>query len=246
MERAGCSPPSIRLHPFLAPKGTDLTEAVAHQTYLSLLPHSKPCVCHHLHFIAFTSLYNGQCFVTRWYTISLLSYLLTYLLTYSLTPSMEQSHTWEANRLSTGQEISRFYKNQRFITALTGIFLYRGSSIKSMTPSQFIRTHFNIILLPRPRSCKWYLSLRFPYQKSVCTSPRPHTSYIPRLSHSSPFDHPNNIWWSVRWLSSLLCSFLHTPLISSLLVLSSKTLSLRSSLSVSDKVTYPHKKQATL
>ena len=101
MERAGCSPPTIRLHPFLAPRGTDLTQAVAHQTYPSLLPHSKSCVCHRRHLIVFTSLHDVQCFVKKLQTISLLVYLLIYLLTHST----EQSHTIEANRFSTSQEI---------------------------------------------------------------------------------------------------------------------------------------------
>jgi hypothetical protein len=39
-----------------------------------------------------------------------------------------------------------------------------------------------------------------------------------RLSHSSWFDHPNNILWRVPSWSSLLCSFLHSPVTSSLLV----------------------------
>jgi hypothetical protein len=31
--------------------------------------------------------------------------------------------------------------------------------------------------------------------KPVYTSSLPHTCYMPRTSHSSRFDHPNNVWW---------------------------------------------------
>ena len=42
---------------------------------------------------------------------------------------------------------------------------------------------------------KWALSPRTPPPK-VRTSPLTHTYYIPRPSHSSRFDHPNNILWA--------------------------------------------------
>ena len=46
-------------------------------------------------------------------------------------------------------------------------------------PFHFLKIHFNIILLSRPRSSKWFLSLRFPHQNPVHTSPLPHMCYIP-------------------------------------------------------------------
>jgi hypothetical protein len=49
--------------------------------------------------------FTGSIFTpTAWETLST-QLLLTYLLTYLLTPSMEQSPSWEANRLSASQEI---------------------------------------------------------------------------------------------------------------------------------------------
>ena len=66
-------------------------------------------------------------------------------------------------------------------------------------------------------------------------------------SPSSRFSHPN-IGEQYRSLSSSLCSFLHSPVTSSLLgpnilpnTLFSNTLSLRSSLNVSDQVSHPYK-----
>ena len=41
------------------------------------------------------------------------TYLFTYLLTYPLTYSTEQSHSWEANRFSVGQEIPRILWNPK-------------------------------------------------------------------------------------------------------------------------------------
>jgi hypothetical protein len=37
-------------------------------------------------------------------------------------------------------------------------------------------------------------SFGFPHQNLVCTSPFSHTCYMPRPSHYSRFDDPNNIW----------------------------------------------------
>ena len=59
--------------------------------------------------------------------------------------------------------------------------------------SHFLKFHLNIILLSKPGTSKWFLSLRVPHQNPVYTFPLPHTSYIPRQSHSSRFDHPNNM-----------------------------------------------------
>jgi hypothetical protein len=49
-----------------------------------------------------------------------------------------------------------------------------------------------------PGYSKWSPSLRSPHHKPVYISPLPNTCYMPRLSHSSRFDHPNNIWWGVQ------------------------------------------------
>ena len=101
---------------------------------------------------------------------------------------------WSRVRLEklTGTQIVMkflaFYGTRRFMTALS-----RAGSVQSMAPSHFLKIHFNIIVVSTPGSSKWSLSLRFPHQNHVFTSPLPHTCYMPRSSHSFPFDHPNNI-----------------------------------------------------
>jgi hypothetical protein len=48
------------------------------------------------------------------------------------------------------------------------------------------------------------LFLRSPHQNPVCHYPLPHTCYVPRPSHSSWYDHPNNICWGVQIIKLLI------------------------------------------
>ena len=61
------------------------------------------------------------------------------------------------------------------------------------TPSHFLKIHLNIILPSTSWSPQWSLSLRFPHQNLVHTSPLLHTYHMTRPSHSSRFYHPKNI-----------------------------------------------------
>jgi len=60
-------------------------------------------------------------------------------------------------------------------------------------PSYFLKIRLNIILLSTSGSPHWSLSLRFPHQNPVHSSPLPHMRHMPRPFHSSRFYHPHNI-----------------------------------------------------
>ena len=77
--------------------------------------------------------------------------------------------------------------------------------------SDFLKICLNVILPSTPQSSKWFLSLRFPQQNSLYASPLPHTYYMPRPSHSSRFDHPNNIGWGVQFVNLLIMQLSPLP-----------------------------------
>jgi len=119
----------------------------------------------------------------------------------------------------------------------------------SRIPNKF-KVHFNIILLPTPRSSKRTLSLRFPLQNLVRTSPVPHTCRTSHPFHSSVFQHPNNIWWGVQIMKFLVLQPRPVPVTSSLVgpnillgTLFSNTLILCSSLSVKYQVSHPRTRE---
>ena len=121
-------------------------------------------------------------------------------------------------------------------------------SIPCPTTPLFEDPSFNIILPSMPGSPKWSLTLRYPHQNPVYASPLPHMCYTPRPSHFLDFITRTIFDEQYRLLSSSLCSFLYSPVTSSLLgpniplsTLFSNTLSLRFSLNVSDQVSHPYK-----
>ena len=112
----------------------------------------------------------------------------------------------------------------------------------------FVKIHLNIILPSTSWSPEWSLSLRFPHQNLVHTSPSLQTYHMPRQSIILNFITRTILGEEYRSLSSSLCNFLHSPVTPSLLgpnillnTLFSNTLSLCSSLNVSDQVSHPYK-----
>jgi hypothetical protein len=68
-----------------------------------------------------------------------------------------------------------------------------------------------LILLFTLRSAKLYLSLRFPHQNPVCTSPLPHSCHMLRPSDSSLFGRWN-ICWAVQIVKLLIMPSPAAPL----------------------------------
>ena len=135
---------------------------------------------------------------------SVLIYLLTYLLTYS----MEQSRSWEPNRLAASQENPRILWNPkvhyRIHRCPSPVSIMSQLDPLHSPISHFVKIHRNVILPSTLGSPQWSLSLRFPHQNPVHASPLPHTRYMSHQSHSSRFDHPNNIGWAVQIIKLLI------------------------------------------
>ena len=63
---------------------------------------------------------------------------------------------------------------------------------------------FNITLPSTSGSSKWAHSHRIFHLSRVYTFPLAHTCYIPCISHSSWFHHPDNIWWGIQIFVEIL------------------------------------------
>jgi hypothetical protein len=96
-----------------------------------------------------------------------------------------------------------FYESWNFITAFTRACHLSSSSDRSgqALPSYLLKIH---MFSSMPRFPKWSFTFVFPYQNSVCISPRP------APPHSASFHHANNIYEECRLWSSSPCSLLHS------------------------------------
>jgi len=126
--------------------------------------------------------------------------LTTYLLTYLLTHSIEQGPSWENNQLSANQEIPCIYWNPKFHYRIhkcpPPVPLIQIDPVHAPT-FYFLRS----ILILSSHLRLGLPSGLFPSgftTKTLYTSSLHHTCYMPRRSHSSRFDHPNNVWWRVQ------------------------------------------------
>jgi len=114
---------------------------------------------------------------------------------------MEQSLFWKANRSSVSSENPPIYQNRGFITPFTTfrhLSLFWVRLIQSVPTLLFLKIHFNVIFPSVFRSSKFSLTFKFPHHKRVRISPLSNTCQMPRTSHSSWFDHPNNFSWTVQ------------------------------------------------
>jgi len=126
------------------------------------------------------------------------SYFLWQLI---VTNSNEQISPWEANRFSASQEIPRILRNPkahyRNHMSPPPVSIPSQINLAHTFPTHFLKLHF-IIILPFILRFPSGISLTFHHQNPVCASPLPPTCYMPRLPHSSWFNHPKNIWWGLH------------------------------------------------
>jgi len=166
---------------------------------------------------------------------------------------MEQSPSWEANRFSATQEIPHIWWNPnvhyRIHKCPTPVPIMSQLDPVHVTISHFLKIHVNSISLSAPGFSKWSLSLSFPHQNPVYTTPLPHTRYMSRPSHSSRIYNPNKIGWAVQIIKLLIMYFSQpncylvslSPRYAPQHPILKHPQRLRSSLNVSDQVSHPYK-----
>ena len=111
-----------------------------------------------------------------------------------VTDSMAQNPPWEAVISSASQETPRILWNPTIHYRI-----HRSPPsfpvLSQINPFPLPASWISILMLSPPYThgpSWWSLSLMFPHQNPVCIS---HTYYIPRPSHCSWFDRPNNTCW---------------------------------------------------
>ena len=200
-----------------------------------------------------TNSIGGHCvtlFFILLFTLLFLLYLLLYNLLYLPTP-WARVYLEKLTSFQLVKKFPAFCGTRSFITAFTSarhLSLSWVTSIQSMPSYPTAWSFILILCYYLGLSSKWSLSLSFPTKTMYTHQLSPIRAKCP--AHLILLDLITRTILSeeYRSLSSSLCSFLHSPVISSLLdpnilfsTLFSNTLSLRSSLIVGDQVSRPYK-----
>ena len=140
------------------------------------------------------------------YSVISLSYLITYLLTTFSTALLEKGHI-----LWNPKVHYRIHKYPPLVPILSQLNPVHTPTTTFWTSILILSSHLRLGL---PSGL---LPPGLTHRNPVYTSPLPHTRYMPRPSHSSRFYHRTMFGEQYKSLSSSLCSFLHSPVTSSLL-----------------------------
>ena len=165
---------------------------------------------------------------------------------------MVQSPSWEANWFAASQEIPRISRNPkvhyRTHKRPPPVPILGQPNPVHIPTSYLLEIHPNIIRPSTPRSPQWSLSLRFPHQDPIHPLSSPIRATCPAHLILLDFITRTILGEEYKSFSSSLCSLLHSPVTSSLLVsnilldtMFSHTLSFLSSRNVSDQVSHPYK-----
>ena len=126
---------------------------------------------------------------------------------------MQQSSSWQANRFSASQRISRILWNPKVHYHIhkcpPPVVILSQINLVHVPPIPLPEIRLNIILPSTPGPSKWSLTLRFLSLYTTLLSPN--TLYMPRPSHSSRVVHSNNICWGVRIIKLLNKQFSPLP-----------------------------------
>ena len=126
----------------------------------------------------------------------------------SFIDSVKQSTYSKADLSSATQEIPRILRNPKVHYTIHKCpppepILSQIKPVRA-SQSQFLKIHLNIILPSTPGSSKFSTSFRYPHRNIFFLHLLSHlTCHMPYPSHSSWFNHTNNILWAVRIMKLL-------------------------------------------